>query len=137
MLGGCASQLKLACTIHPRLNTEYQSSVGQTFMKKGVCASREEWRGLAGGGMVKVAECFSAELLYLGKSGDTIRVGYREYAKDMARPAYSMEATYPAMAGKITFRNTVIEITEIGTDYTKYKLIDTPIDARCTSVEFQ
>ena len=37
---------------------------------------------------------FRQELLYNGKSGDMIKVLYREFRNDMARPAFSQELTY-------------------------------------------
>jgi hypothetical protein len=135
MVSGCASQVKITCRIHPELNQEIQADVGQSLVQKEACASRQEWHGLAGGGMVTVSECQSAELIYLGKSGDTIRIGYREFVKDMARPAYSMEVTYPATAGKLKFRNTEFEITSVGATYIKYKAISIPTE-KCGTVYY-
>ena len=37
---------------------------------------------------------FQRELLYNGKSGSTIKVLYREFKNDMARPAFTQELTY-------------------------------------------
>ncbi len=39
-------------------------------------------------------ESFKVELLYLGKSGGDIRISYREYKDDIARPAFYQELTY-------------------------------------------
>jgi hypothetical protein len=135
-LSGCtSSQIRVSCRIHPELNKEFQASVGQTMINKEVCGSQEQWHGLAGGGMVTVTECQTAELIYLGKSGDTIRMSYREYVKDMARPAYSMEVTYPAVVGKVTFRNTTFEITEITGNHIKYILVLTPTE-KCERIYY-
>jgi hypothetical protein len=72
----------------------------------------------------------------LGKAGDNIRINYREFVKDMARPAYFMEVTYPANPGKITFRNTQFEIIEVGESGLKFKLISTPTD-KCQQVYYR
>jgi hypothetical protein len=39
---------------------------------------------------------FRQTLTYLGKSGTEVRVSYREYADDMARPAFTEDLTLPA-----------------------------------------
>ena len=134
-LNGCASQVRVTCRIHPELNSDSQESVGQSIIQKETCGSQDQWHGLLGGGMVTVSECGNSELIYLGKFGDTIRIGYREFIHDMARPSYSMEVTYPANAGRLVFRNTILEISEIGRDYIKYKLISTPTE-KCGSVYY-
>lgn len=37
---------------------------------------------------------FRKELLYQGVQGDTMRLSYREFANDMARPAFQQDLTY-------------------------------------------
>lgn len=135
LVSGCASQVKITCRTHPELNQEIQASVGQSLLQKEACASRQEWHGLVGGGTVMVSECQSLELIYLGKSGDSIRIGYREFVKDMARPAYSMEVTYPATVGELIFRNTEFQIISVGEAHIKYKLISTPT-GKCGTVYY-
>jgi len=137
ILGGCApSATKISCRIYPELGKERFASVGNTIIEKEVCASRQEWHGLAGGGNVLVSECGKVELIFLGKAGDNIRINYREFVKDMARPAYFMEATYPANSKNITFRNTEFEIIEVGDSGLKFKLLSTPTD-RCQEVYYR
>jgi hypothetical protein len=41
------------------------------------------------------ASGYKYELLYQGLDGNTLRVGYREYIDNMARPAFAQELTYP------------------------------------------
>lgn len=54
---------------------------------------------------------FAAELLYSGITGDTLRLSYREYANDFARPAYSQDLTYNLKESNIvTFRSLKIKI---------------------------
>ena len=66
LLLGCASAIRTSCSIYPEFGIEQFATVGATMIEKEVCGSREEWHGLAGGGMVSVSECGSSELIYLG-----------------------------------------------------------------------
>lgn len=54
---------------------------------------------------------FAAELIYSGISGSTLRISYREYANDLARPAFSQDLTYNLSESNIiTFRSMKIKI---------------------------
>lgn len=56
---------------------------------------------------------FKQELIYNGKSKDTIKLSYREYKEDWARPAFSQDLTYDLSEGKIIgFRGMRIEVLE-------------------------
>ena len=56
---------------------------------------------------------YKQELIYNGKSKDTIRLSYREYIKDMARPAFYQDLTYDlAESREIAFRDLRIEVLE-------------------------
>lgn len=44
--------------------------------------------------LVTVPGSFRTELVYNGRAGSSIKILYREYSKDMARPAFSQELTY-------------------------------------------
>jgi len=123
VLVGCAPQIRTYGKIYPNFKEEQFVTVGATMMGKESC---EEYRSSTGGHHT----CESYELVYLGRVGDSIRIGYREFTRNMwesggrmARPAYSMEATYPTRSKIITFRNIRIEIIEISDDGLKYKLI--------------
>lgn len=53
------------------------------------------------------------ELLYNGKSQNTIKVSYREYNNDFSRPAFTQELTYDLAEGKtIGFRGMKIDVIE-------------------------
>ena len=55
---------------------------------------------------------FRYELLYLGRSGGTLRVAYREYANELARPAFSTELTFDMAAqGDTVFRHRDLRVT--------------------------
>jgi hypothetical protein len=54
---------------------------------------------------------FRQELIYNGRSGSTVRFLYREFSRDMIRPAFSQELTYDLDEGsEIGFRGVRIEI---------------------------
>jgi hypothetical protein len=56
---------------------------------------------------------YKQELIYVGKSKDTIRLSYREYINDMARPAFHQDLTYDlAESREIAFRDLRIEVLE-------------------------
>jgi len=56
---------------------------------------------------------YKHELIYNGKSKDTIRLSYREYANDMARPAFYQDLTYDLSESReIAFRDLRIEVLE-------------------------
>lgn len=52
------------------------------------------------------------ELLYLGRSGGTLRVAYREYSNELARPAFSAELTFDiSPQGETIFRHRDLRVT--------------------------
>lgn len=56
---------------------------------------------------------FRQELIYNGRSGSTVRFLYREFSRDMIRPAFSQELTYDLDGGaEIGFRGVRIEILD-------------------------
>ena len=56
---------------------------------------------------------FRQELVYNGKSRDTIKITYREFKDDMARPAFYQDLNYDLSESKIIgFRDIRIEVIE-------------------------
>jgi len=69
---------------------------------------------------------FRRELLYQGAAGGILRVSYREYVNDLARPAFTQDATYDlASAGPthVTFKGAAIEVLEAGNSGLRYKVL--------------
>ena len=67
---------------------------------------------------------FAAELIYSGLSQDTIRISYREFSGDLARPAFYQELIYDLSESKrITFRSIVLEIIEATNSSLTFKVI--------------
>lgn len=70
---------------------------------------------------------FITQLIYSGKSGNTIRVTYREFSNNMARPAFNQDLTYDlSESQRITFRNTVIEVKEATNSFIKFVVLESP-----------
>lgn len=56
---------------------------------------------------------YKQELIYNGKSKDTIKISYREYRNDMARPAFFQDLTYDLLESReIAFRDLRIVVIE-------------------------
>lgn len=69
---------------------------------------------------------FRKELLYQGVQGDTVRLSYREYANDMARPAFQQDLTYNIEAPgptKVTFKGVRLEIAGADNNGIRYKIL--------------
>jgi hypothetical protein len=59
---------------------------------------------------------FKQVIIYLGTSSDTLRLSYREFLNDMARPAFTEELTFPLSKiypQKIALKDSVITILAI------------------------
>lgn len=69
----------------------------------------------SGGKRMAAAGGFKKELVFQGVDGQTLRVMYREFSDDMARPAFSQDLTYPIAGGRasIIFRDLIIDVTAI------------------------
>lgn len=55
---------------------------------------------------------FRYELVYLGRAGSTLRIAYREFSNEMARPAFSNDLTFDiAPSGPTVFRYRDLRVT--------------------------
>jgi uncharacterized protein YceK len=136
LLSGCATPISIHCNITPEPYVEREASVGSIVVSKEAIASRKEWHGLAGGGMRWDSETVRMELIFSGVSGSTLRLTYREYVNDLARPAFFQELTYERDTTEIQFRNTRIRIIEIKGSTLRYVLIYIPTD-KCESIRYE
>jgi hypothetical protein len=67
------------------------------------------------------------ELIYSGKAGTVIKVVYREFSNDLARPAFSQELQYDLNESKIVkFRKTTIEVIQATNQEITYKVLESP-----------
>lgn len=64
------------------------------------------------------------ELIYNGKSGSTIKLMYREYVDDLARPSFFQDLSYDLSESKmISYKNVTIEIVEATNTVIRFKIL--------------
>lgn len=67
---------------------------------------------------------FQQTLIYNGKVGNKINIGYQEFNNDLTHPTFSNNAEYDLSSSKvIRYKGAVIEVLEATNQYIKYKLI--------------
>lgn len=68
---------------------------------------------------------FKYELLYQGLSNKSLRLSYREYSNDMARPAFFQDVSYDVVSfpTTIAFKNVKIEVLDAGNNGLTYKVL--------------
>jgi hypothetical protein len=72
------------------------------------------------------AQGFKYELVYSGIDGNTLRIGYREYADNLARPAFAQDLTYPIHSTgptMIRFQAVQIEVIEANASEITYRVL--------------
>lgn len=66
---------------------------------------------------------FKQEFIFNGKSGNSLKFTYREYADNTARPAFAQDLQYDLSEGReIGFKDMLIEVIEATNTYIKYKV---------------
>jgi len=69
---------------------------------------------------------FRQELIYNGRSGETVKFLYREFSGDYARPPFSQDVQYDLKDGKIIgFKGARIEIVEASNTRLAYRVLST------------
>lgn len=70
------------------------------------------------------ANSFQQTLLYNGKVGSKVNIGYREFSGDMARPAFSNAVEYDLGESKqIGYKGALLDIIEANNQLIKYKVL--------------
>lgn len=73
-----------------------------------------------------VSDIWRKELIYNGRSGDTIRVIYREYSGDLARPAFTQELQYDlSQQMEIGFREVRLQVESATNTSIRYRVLQT------------
>ena len=73
---------------------------------------------------VTTADSFQQTLIYNGRVGNKLRIGYREFSNTLARPAFNNEVEYDLdESSLIGYRGARIEVIEAGNQYITYKLL--------------
>lgn len=73
----------------------------------------------------ELAKPFRAELIYQGAGGGVLRLLYREFVSDMARPAFSQEATYdlaPEGETEVAFKGVRLVVSSAGNSSIRYRV---------------
>lgn len=67
---------------------------------------------------------FQQTLIYSGKSGSKINVGYREFSNNAARPAFSNNVEYDLQESKlIGYKGAQLEVIEATNQFIRYRVI--------------
>ena len=76
----------------------------------------------------RVLSSSQSELIYSGKSGNVIKVVYREFSNDFARPAFSQELQYDLNeTTTIKFKTAVMEIIKASNQEITFKVIQSKL----------
>lgn len=69
-------------------------------------------------------DSFQQTLIYNGKVGNKVNIGYREFSSDLARPAFNNDFEYDLSESKqIGYEGALLDIIEAGNQQIKYKVI--------------
>ncbi|MFK7976401.1 MAG: hypothetical protein AB8C02_09715 [Halioglobus sp.] len=75
--------------------------------------------------LIPIDDGFQFELLYTGRSKDSISILYREYIGDLSRSSFYQELTYDlAESNVIQFRSIRIEVAEATNSEIRYKVLE-------------
>lgn len=76
-------------------------------------------------------ESFQQTLIYSGKIGQKIRLGYREFSANVARPAFSNDVEYDLSESSVVgYKGARIEVLEATNDHVTYRVISNFNEAR-------
>lgn len=74
--------------------------------------------------MVVSDDSFQQTLIYSGKVGAKIKLGYREFSNNLARPAFNNDVDYDLNESKIIgYKGAQIEILEANNNFIRYKVL--------------
>jgi hypothetical protein len=70
------------------------------------------------------SDSFQQTLIYSGKVGNKINIGYREFSNNLARPAFNNAVEYDLTDSRIIgYRGARIEVIDATNEFIKYKVI--------------
>lgn len=131
LLGACTSQqYDVVENQNYAIGREKKVAVGDVMVMKEriVWVDQKKWVGILvsadGWEHTRQAtdESFREELIYTGRTGNTVTITYREYKKEFARPAFYQNLTYDvSQSHEVVFRNYRLEL--LGADNTGIKFI--------------
>lgn len=69
-------------------------------------------------------DSFQQTLIYNGKVGNKINIGYREFSSDLARPAFNNDVEYDLSQSKqIGYKGALLDVIDANNQQIKYKVI--------------
>lgn len=67
---------------------------------------------------------YQQTLIYSGKAGNIIKIGYREFSNDMARPAFNNDVDYDLSSSHVIgYKGARLEVLEATNELIKYRVI--------------
>ena len=70
-------------------------------------------------------DSFQQTLIYSGRVGDKINVGYREFSNSMARPAFNNDVEYDLSESRIIgYKGARLEIIKATNESIKYRVLN-------------
>lgn len=70
------------------------------------------------------SDSFQQTLIYSGKVGDKINIGYREFSNSMARPAFNNDVEYDLNSSRVIgYKGARLKVIEATNEYIKYKVL--------------
>jgi hypothetical protein len=67
---------------------------------------------------------YKQSLIFLGKEGAKIKIGYREYKQDLERPSFTNDINYDLSESDIiTYKNASLQIITVNNSSIKYKVL--------------
>ena len=128
VVSGCSTAPPFKdCLYIPRPDTVMTVNVGEQMYILKEVYRWEEWVQTRPGSIVMQkkygSDIVEKRLVYLGMMGDTLRIGYREFRNDMARPAFYEELTFPKTVSTFKTKGVTITILSILQDHRiQYKI---------------
>lgn len=70
------------------------------------------------------ANSFQQSLIYSGRVGSKLKIGYREFSNNVARPAFNNEVEYDmSQSNIIAYKGAKLEVLDATNEFIKYRLI--------------
>jgi hypothetical protein len=125
ILGGCGLANSIYLNYNFSAGMELTTSVGNPMV--------EITQACKNGVHGKVHSSITFQLIYSGKSVNTIRITYREFSNDLTRPTFSQDLTYDISERKkmdfegTVFEGTVIEVKEASNSFITFVVLESPV----------
>jgi hypothetical protein len=95
---------------------------GVTVLNLEVCTSKANYTSTKI--PVVAPDAFQQTLIYSGRVGERINIGYREFSNDYARPAFNNDVEYDLRESTVIgYKGAKIQVMEATNEYIKYRLI--------------